>query len=1215
MKIRTCAALLLAVGLPTAVFAVDFPEIEPNESKAQALANGAFVLSAGDSVSGNTTGSSTLTAGAASADTFLLKTTPAALGIYRHRMVITTGGTAGHIGTIRGLSASSAGAGTLDSILQTSSSSTAPGRMNQWYGFGKEEQLYYRVTGTASTTGNYTSTLSTDVITPTAFGTNPEAGSMTIQHDAATDTAYDRDMFLFDSNFNPIAGIDDSDTTALSANLTPGTYYIGYGRFNTAAGTTSGSSIIQGTYQTGGVLDFNDIVTSSSALNGTQPVTLNISHVAGTSSAADVAPLSSYAVSWFVFTVDPAVSPTNPTGVGAASPSTVANDGSGVTTLTVTVTPGVNPASTFDTTGSVTVDGSGLGLGTITLLDDGVGADLVAGDFVFTADATILNGTAGGAYVLPFTITDDQARNGGGNINLNVTTPPPACASGLATLSFAGVQSDGPVGDPDNSLVTGDFAVAGSVNQITLTGRFTASGGSFRSEARVQLTAPDGTIYAMTAPFAGAPGSGGDWDVLGEVFTLGGLEDGTGTWSFEFFESFNDAVVPDAVWVGVCFAADLTSTNPTASGVASPASAINDGTGSTTLSVTVTPGAEPLSTFLTTGSVTVDGSLIGAGTVTLLDDGVAPDLVAGDFIFTADAAVANGTAAGSTPLPFFVTDDQGRNAGGNIAFTVTTPPPACPAGLATLSFSNVQGDGAIGDPDNSIVTGDFAFAGQINVLRMSGRMFSNALFNTEARIRATAPDGSFVDLQPFPSGTQSSPRDLTSIDFNLPALENGTGTWTFEFFESFNDGATPDVVWSDVCFAIDQAPTAITATDTASGPVARDGVATSTLSVTVTPAFFPDSTGIAVVVDDSSVGGSGSLSLLDDGNFPDAVAGDNIFTGTTTVAYTTALGTATLPYLVTDAEGGNFAGSLNFTVSEATGACCTGSGCIVTTIGDCLDVQGGTFAGTGTACTAPTALSTDGAGAFEDISATGTLLATLALADDAGEVVALPFTFNFFGNDYTSIRVVTNGFASFTGTSNAFSNGPIPSAAVPNDALYPLWDDLDFDVTGAAYTQLLGTLGSDARFIIQWNTVGQYNVGLTPLDTNTFQVALFEDGSFEFRYANVSLETTVDTTTIGFENADGTIAFQSAETRETLNAAVPISFRANSTLGDTGVCGNGCPPCAADYDNNGGVDGGDLGAFFADFEAGETCADVDGNGGVDGGDLGFFFAVFEAGGC
>lgn len=58
-----------------------------------------------------------------------------------------------------------------------------------------------------------------------------------------------------------------------------------------------------------------------------------------------------------------------------------------------------------------------------------------------------------------------------------------------------------------------------------------------------------------------------------------------------------------------------------------------------------------------------------------------------------------------------------------------------------------------------------------------------------------------------------------------------------------------------------------------------------------------------------------------------------------------------------------------------------------------------------------------------------------------------------------------------------------------------------------------------------------------------------------------------------------------------------------------------CPPCAADYDANGGVDGGDIGAFFADFEAGETCADVDQNGGVDGGDIGIFFLLFESGGC
>ena len=64
---------------------------------------------------------------------------------------------------------------------------------------------------------------------------------------------------------------------------------------------------------------------------------------------------------------------------------------------------------------------------------------------------------------------------------------------------------------------------------------------------------------------------------------------------------------------------------------------------------------------------------------------------------------------------------------------------------------------------------------------------------------------------------------------------------------------------------------------------------------------------------------------------------------------------------------------------------------------------------------------------------------------------------------------------------------------------------------------------------------------------------------------------------------------------------------------DTG--GPTCPPCAADYDQSGGVDGDDIGAFFDDWQAGEPCADVDGSGGVDGDDIGFFFDRWQAGGC
>ncbi len=57
------------------------------------------------------------------------------------------------------------------------------------------------------------------------------------------------------------------------------------------------------------------------------------------------------------------------------------------------------------------------------------------------------------------------------------------------------------------------------------------------------------------------------------------------------------------------------------------------------------------------------------------------------------------------------------------------------------------------------------------------------------------------------------------------------------------------------------------------------------------------------------------------------------------------------------------------------------------------------------------------------------------------------------------------------------------------------------------------------------------------------------------------------------------------------------------------------PPCPADYNADGGVDGGDVEAFFFDWEAGSSNADVNFDGGVDGGDLEVFFNAWSNGGC
>ncbi|MBS0197271.1 MAG: trypsin-like serine protease [Planctomycetes bacterium] len=56
-------------------------------------------------------------------------------------------------------------------------------------------------------------------------------------------------------------------------------------------------------------------------------------------------------------------------------------------------------------------------------------------------------------------------------------------------------------------------------------------------------------------------------------------------------------------------------------------------------------------------------------------------------------------------------------------------------------------------------------------------------------------------------------------------------------------------------------------------------------------------------------------------------------------------------------------------------------------------------------------------------------------------------------------------------------------------------------------------------------------------------------------------------------------------------------------------------PCAADFNQDGGVDGGDVTAFFDAWEGGLPGADVNCDGGVDGSDIDTFFTAWENGGC
>ena len=54
-------------------------------------------------------------------------------------------------------------------------------------------------------------------------------------------------------------------------------------------------------------------------------------------------------------------------------------------------------------------------------------------------------------------------------------------------------------------------------------------------------------------------------------------------------------------------------------------------------------------------------------------------------------------------------------------------------------------------------------------------------------------------------------------------------------------------------------------------------------------------------------------------------------------------------------------------------------------------------------------------------------------------------------------------------------------------------------------------------------------------------------------------------------------------------------------------------PCPGDYNDDGGVDGDDVIAFFADWDMGIINADLTNDGGVDGDDVIFFFERWDSG--
>ncbi|MGA2297090.1 MAG: Omp28-related outer membrane protein [FCB group bacterium] len=165
-----------------------------------------------------------------------------------------------------------------------------------------------------------------------------------------------------------------------------------------------------------------------------------------------------------------------------------------------------------------------------------------------------------------------------------------------------------------------------------------------------------------------------------------------------------------------------------------------------------------------------------------------------------------------------------------------------------------------------------------------------------------------------------------------------------------------------------------------------------------------------------------------------------------------------------------------------------------------------------------------------NINTSGTVVIPSTANGYLSDPIALPFTWKFFGEDVTQFKASDNGFITFDVNQaiNDTGNVELPSVNAPKNAIFALWDDLEFKPipshpefeTDAKYF-IYGTAPKRV-FVIQWINASliDYTTNLTKM---SFAIRLYEGGDFDLVYnCGTPITSKMVNATIGAQNADGT---------------------------------------------------------------------------------------------
>ena len=194
-----------------------------------------------------------------------------------------------------------------------------------------------------------------------------------------------------------------------------------------------------------------------------------------------------------------------------------------------------------------------------------------------------------------------------------------------------------------------------------------------------------------------------------------------------------------------------------------------------------------------------------------------------------------------------------------------------------------------------------------------------ALMNFSVPINGQCPvAGTFVDLVGYGSANCSEGATAPGLGNTLASIRRGNGCQD-------TDNNSGDLVATGPIPRNSLAPANLCGGDPTqpSGlgiatPDSVDPASNALLTVRVTPATAPPSTGLAVVANLSVIGGASAQSLYDDGTHGDLVAGDNTFSFQQTTAATLTTGAKYMVGVIGDAQGRTVTAPITLTIQSPT---------------------------------------------------------------------------------------------------------------------------------------------------------------------------------------------------------------------------------------------------------------------------------------------------------